>query len=660
MDNFNKNKLKNSPNLVIWLFLAIIPSSGAIIYSLYSLNNLGLALNIAIFIILSLIINYFYQEKKTEEVELSSENEKNSKTYVLFWVLKILYLIFIALAFKELFDARFSQALISPWQLIRNDFFVYYGLSSLLLLFPLFFIKGPRFKNINLISIILFYFLSFSVCLISYTIGYGFDPFIHQAAMEFISEQGLIYPKTAYYLGQYSLIITISKITGLSIAYLNKILVPLTAALTLPIVALSFLKSLTKDKNYNSYLISLIISLILGFSVFIVTSPQNLSYIFLIIALFFIINKKTKLLAYLFTAATLAIHPLTGIPALGLTLFVLFQEHKNKFSHILKRIIMIAVWLFNISALPLALSLGSGAKFNFSNLSINATHLFKELFYISSAGEQSVLLNLSYFLYYNHKIIILLLIISSLIIFFKQKNKYLKIQQDALLALVSASLALLISYLISSGLSFTDVINYEQSSYANRLLIILVIFNLPFILLMFQNLALKIKQRNALQKIVWIFFISLFLSTSLYTSYPRIDKYYNSRGYSTGYLDIQAVKEIETDAKEQYIVLANQQVSAAALKSFGFDHYLNTAKETIYFYPIPTGGTLYQFYLEAVYNSPSKKTMTSAMDIADVNLAYLVINKYWTRSAELINEAKLSADGFWDINNEVFIFKYIR
>ena len=58
MDNFNKNKLKNSPNLVIWLFLAIIPTSGAIIYSFYSLNNLGLALNIAIFIILSLSINY--------------------------------------------------------------------------------------------------------------------------------------------------------------------------------------------------------------------------------------------------------------------------------------------------------------------------------------------------------------------------------------------------------------------------------------------------------------------------------------------------------------------------------------------------------------------------------------------------------------------------
>lgn len=177
---------------------------------------------------------------------------------------------------------------------------------------------------------------------------------------------------------------------------------------------------------------------------------------------------------------------------------------------------------------------------------------------------------------------------------------------------------------------------------------------------MLQNLSLRINQKNTFQKITWIFFISLFISAALYNSYPRIDKYYNSRGYSTGKFDIQAVIEIDDDAKEEYIVLANQQVSAAALKTFGFNHYLNTDKEKMYFYPIPTGGSLYQFYLEAVYNTPSKKTITSAMDIADVNLAYLVINKYWTRSAELINEAKLSANNFWDINNEVFIFKYIR
>ena len=507
---------------------------------------------------------------------------------------------------------------------------------------------------------ILFYFLSFSICLISYVIGYGFDPFIHQAAMEFISEQGVIYPKTPYYLGEYSLIISLSKISGISIAYLNKILVPALAALTLPIVASSFLKNLDNDKQHNNNLISLVIALILSFSIFIVTTPQNLSYVFLIIILFIILNKNTKLLAYLFALATTAIHPLTGIPALGLILFVLFQEHKNKLNQIFKKILLIGIYLFNILALPLALNLGSGAKFSAINLKINISNLLKDVFYINSAGSQSIFLNFAYFLYYNNKIIILLLIASALIIFFKQKDKYSKNQKDVFLATLFSSSALLISYLITSALSFNDVINYEQSSYANRLLVVFVIFNLPFILLMLQNLSLRINQKNTFQKITWIFFISLFISAALYNSYPRIDKYYNSRGYSTGKFDIQAVIEIDDDAKEEYIVLANQQVSAAALKTFGFNHYLNTDKEKMYFYPIPTGGSLYQFYLEAVYNTPSKKTITSAMDIADVNLAYLVINKYWTRSAELINEAKLSANNFWDINNEVFIFKYIR
>jgi len=52
--------------------------------------------------------------------------------------------------------------------------------------------------------------------------------------------------------------------------------------------------------------------------------------------------------------------------------------------------------------------------------------------------------------------------------------------------------------------------------------------------------------------------------------------------------------------------------------------------------------------------------LAEAMDFSSVKEAYLIVNKYWHRSAELINEAKTEANEFWSIENEVFIFRYER
>ena len=151
----------------------------------------------------------------------------------------------------------------------------------------------------------------------------------------------------------------------------------------------------------------------------------------------------------------------------------------------------------------------------------------------------------------------------------------------------------------------------------------------------------------------------ILLTTSVYVSYPRYDVYFNSRGYSTSQDDIEAVKIIEKTAAKPYIVLANQQVSVAALKELGFDNYFQTPNGQIFFYPIPTGGRLYQYYLDMVYKKPSREIMTQARSLAGVNESYLIVNKYWYQSGRVINEAKLSANSWQTINNEVYIFKYL-
>ena len=674
MKKLSINQIKSDLGLVAWILLALVPIFGTLVYYIYALNNLGIILSLLVSIIVGFFVFKFVKnERKKLEVEslkIKSNSKKGLKSINTPLIgsifTPILFIIFILLSFQELFRAVFDKALISPWQVINPNFFLFYGLSALLLIIIL---KQKKILNsLKLILLTIFYFLSFSVALITYLIGYGFDPFIHQATMEYIVENGSISPKTPYYLGQYSLIIILNKLVNLfnstsliSLEFIHKLLLPLLAAITLPTLFWNFLKK--EGQGKRSALIATLAILIIGFNPFIITTPQNLSYLFLIILIFFSLRERSLLMGLLFTGASMLIHPLTGLPAFGFIIFALYEKKKDNLKPYFKKISLILVWLINIITLPLALYLGGGSELNFSNLETTFLNLSQLFLKFKVAGQENIFLNLNYFLNFNQALIILIIIISASAYFYlKLAAKSNKNSLTIFKALSFSSLALVISYLISSFIAFNDVISYEQADYAKRILTIIIIFNLPLVLLGLKNLISIGLTKNLFTQISLALFLTIILTSSLYNSYPRLDKYNNSRGYSTGINDLKVVSSVAQKNKnmggEKYIVLANQQVSAAALKIFGFNNYLNLEDKQIYFYPIPTGGDLYQYYLKAVYNKPDKKTLSEAMSFALVEEAYLIINKYWNRSAELINEAKLEADEFWLIDNEVFIFRY--
>ena len=54
----------------------------------------------------------------------------------------------------------------------------------------------------------------------------------------------------------------------------------------------------------------------------------------------------------------------------------------------------------------------------------------------------------------------------------------------------------------------------------------------------------------------------------------------------------------------------------AAIKEFGFKKYYNTAKGQQFFYSIPTGGPLYQYFRKMVYQQPKRQWMEEAMSIS--------------------------------------------
>lgn len=204
---------------------------------------------------------------------------------------------------------------------------------------------------------------------------------------------------------------------------------------------------------------------------------------------------------------------------------------------------------------------------------------------------------------------------------------------------------------------------YEQNDYPTRIMGVGLYFLLPFFFAAICYLAEKSLKKYLWVKVSALILLASVLTISLYLSYPRRDNYEPSRGYNVSFANIEAVHYIQNNAKEKFIVLSDQTVAAAALKEFGFkpEYYFHTDQGQIFYYSIPTGGPLYQLYLEMVYIMPSRDAMDKAMNLVGVNHAYFVVNKYWWESARIIEQAKSTADSWTSFDqNNIYIFEYSK
>jgi hypothetical protein len=200
------------------------------------------------------------------------------------------------------------------------------------------------------------------------------------------------------------------------------------------------------------------------------------------------------------------------------------------------------------------------------------------------------------------------------------------------------------------------LIDYKRDNYTNRMLAYAIIFWLPLISIsLYEFIKLILTEKNKTQ-LTWALVAAGLLTANLYISYPRQDAYLNSHSYASSIHDLEAVNWINTDAAgKDYIVLANQQVSAASLRQFGFAKYY---ANNVFYYPIPTGGPLYQYYLSLV-KTPDLNTIKSAGSLVGVNQVYVVINEYWWQARRLITELDLLADSHQKIaGGKVHVFKF--
>ncbi len=631
----------------ILILICLTSIIGGIIYKTYKLDLIGLFLSV-ILITLSFVIILLLDKKinhKLKKIVITKPQEKEKKSIADYLLVILYFLLFLSSLFVLTYF-KTDQSIISPWEAIPSYFFILYFLTTVVVVINI--IKN---KKLSLLLLSVHYFLTFIVTSLAYKLYYGFDPFIHEATLNYISENGSISPKPFYYLGYYSLIIIIHKITFLPIFLLNKFIVPLLASIFIPFFLSKLLFSWFNDSK-KIYL-SILFLTIFPFSHFIISTPQNFANLFLFLPLIIGLNLKNNsdlIILYLLSLTTLLTHPISGIPIIIFTIII----HTRRSSFISKKNI---IYFFSFSSMSLALPV---SFLIFNKINLFSLHNYQQLFYdfkdfftSSFPKNENFILNFVYLINNYFYIIFFTISFYGLFLYLKHK-KDCKIFIFYLTAFLSTYLAFLLTKLIP----FDFLIAYERSNYTTRIFQISLIFLLPFILISIYQIITKIFLQNRFIKYSILTFLIILSTISLYLSYPRNDNYFNSHGYATSINDIMAVEWIEKNSSKDYIVLANQQVSAAALHVFGFKKY---HQNDIFYYPIPTGGKLYEQYLKMLGANPSREIINNAMDIAGVNETFFVLNKYWWASEKIKNEIKVFSDSTFEIaNGEITIFKFNR
>lgn len=633
---------------------------GAGIYFFYKIDALAALILLCIPFICMLGADLFSPQC---EKELGEEKTGIQCTHVILFAALMLFLAFF---WYVLFHSQTTDALLGPWAALRRPVFIPYFLATIALL-GMILSRAPNI--LSLLSLCAFFVSIFSVLLVVFPLGFGFDPHLHQATERAIARDGLMLPKQLYYLGQYALIAFLSKLFAISANTLDRIFLPLLSGVSIPIAALLCSRAYSFSKK--SSLLFALFGLFIPFGYAVFTVPWNiaslLTIIFSYVSIAYIRSKYKGILIFLFllAIAALSIHPLAGLPLLGVFICLIamhiFRGHKKRTT------IITGITLLFGASVPLAFWLNSLRSTQldiiFKLPSWGSIQTFLNLFSLHADTRFSAALDFIHIIYQNSSAILLLLTATGLILSVWKSHFFWK---QSLFPLIGAGICVMNYLLIEGFFSFPSLISYEQHDYANRMLSLAVFFLIPpttyALVVLFEKL---LAHPSRIFRVAWLIFFAGILTGSFYLSYPSNDVYRSFHGYTISQADINAARTIQKHAGgEPYIVLANQVVSAAAIREFGFQKYFditqNGATRQYFYYPIPTSSPLYGFFID-MQAYPQKETIQRAMELFNVKKAYVVVTRYEDRYAQIIERARVFADFSKSINNGAdVVFGYTK
>lgn len=574
------------------------------------------------------------------------------------WLVATGIIFTLTLFFITLIESPVTDAIRSVWERLPESLLVLFLLATTLIFALLW--RGKE-RAMSLLFVCVLLFAGLSIVAFAFPIGFGFDSFIHKATETHLAEFGTITPKPFYYIGQYALVLFAHHGFQIPIDVADTFLVLLLTALLLPMAWYFSAVHITRKRSIA--MLALTGIFLLPLSQFVVTTPQALANLWTLLLILasvpYLLEKEHPRLRVLAIAsfATALIHPIAGIPALLYFMFLTTDPSRtNPRTPKTNRVVRAGLIVFACIILPLSFvinSLVSGQSLGINWGSLNPIRWISALnFTVFFENRFSPLLDLVYL--YGLNTMLILAIIAGFA--WLEYRKDLSQRFRALLLMI---LALCVNYLIMSTLlEFTFLIDYERANYAQRLLPLIQFFLVPLLILGLGHLFVNAKSQPVVLRASILVILIAFTGSSFYMSYPRRDAYETNRGFNVSQSDIDAVRLVESLAEgEPYLALANQSVSAAAIGEVGF-HYFGD----LFFYPIPTGGALYEYFL-AMNESPTHEVAREALDLVpqhgDVTTLFFLVNNYWWEAPRIIETAKTTADDWRSLGDgQVYLFRY--
>ncbi|MEA3248762.1 MAG: hypothetical protein U9Q03_00190 [Patescibacteria group bacterium] len=663
------------------LFSSLIILFGSATYYIFSLGPWLAALTLVVVPLSIPVVSRLFRggpNVSLSRVETESADNTDG-THIATRVIGVLLALALAAltlyAFGLLDSAATDLSVRSPWDSVPRMFFiVLFLLAAAVSAAALGRLSGAA----ALIPLVGLTLLATTVAVKIYAMGFGFDPFIHQATESHIFEFGQMTPKPLYYLGQYTLVTVVARMVGGHIPTIDTYLVPVAFSLV-PLVAYwSLRRSFDWPQSVCATASATLLALPL--SSFIMTTPQGLANALLLLTAFVCLAFATaravpRWVPVILALTAVSVHPLAGVPLL---MFVLLTIYLDAYEGPLHRLPGLARWAGFVKlvilasiALPLLFlvnSMVSGVGVTFDSESVRTpAMIIEELKRPEIATRQfSAMLDFVYSWRAARWTAIAFAGLAGIALLFIGRRRR-DPKRRAAIVFGTGAFAFLVNFiLLKVWVEFPFLIEYERANFADRMAELTLFILAPVAVYAFGRLLLRIRRSGyPALNVGLIVLVAAVTVSSVYLAYPRRDKYESSRGWSTSISDIESVREIDEDAdNDDYVVLANQSVSAAAVREFGFRKYYGSTDEAypddVFFYPIPTGGRLYDFFLEMNDGQGSRKVAEQAMDLAGVDTAYYVVNHYWWAALGITINAKSEADDWWEIDEKNWVFRYER
>lgn len=501
-------------------------------------------------------------------------------------------------------QARTSAPIVSPWDLLPGWIFGVFAFATALLAF------GTRFipRHVQTVLFILHAVAAWGVAAIIYRLGFGFDPFIHQAAEQHLVTYGSISLQTPLYIGQYALVRILQKISHLSVIQIDHWLVPLLSLGLIPLL----------QRTHRLLPLALFL---LPVSAFSFTIPFHLALLFFICAIC-LSQSPPRPRTFFFLGAcavgSILVHPLIGIPCIVFVLGVFLEKTRWRTFAPLIPAIGIPLGLLGAMASYAALQHASLSLPTLGSIQASLTALFGTPYHLST--EVIGLSFIYVFLSFWPLAFGLLGMQENL----REQTPWKKYRLATALGLFTAAI------ILACFIRLPDIIAHEQFEFPLRLLHVAPLLLLPDVALFLDRfLAGQTKQKYLIA--VWsALAIGAIATSQWFASYPQQNEISPRYAPSVSEHEYAALTWIEEQRDEKpFVALSHQMLAAAALQQHGFDQTITTCHGTHLSYAIPTGGVLYQDFLAVARSTKLEETLKRVKTCYGDASLFIVLPRYW-------------------------------